>query len=168
MEHTISNVIQVYMMSFFKYVWMVLWWKNLKSFKHLNKFILSLHKKIIKYIDISSIWLLSRWMILYTDYESMMTWSKLLLQPHQGSLSVLTTKALFQVHKWASGLRAFAHSVSSAVIYFSSHPPHLLFGLVSSYFSLKPGLITSLENLSYSLDHVNPPTRSSLPPSILF
>lgn len=97
--------------------------------------------------------------------QCVMTWSKLLLQPHLGSLSVLTTEALFQVHKWVSGLRAFAHAVFSAynnaVIYFSSHPPPLLLGLVSSYFSLKPGLITSLANLSYSLDHVNPPTRSS-------
>lgn len=111
-------------------------------------------------------------MILNADYESVRSWSKLLLQPHLGSLSVLTTEALLQVHKWTSGLRAFAHAVFSAynnaVIYFPSHPPPLLLGLVSSYFSFKFGLITSLGNLPYPLNHVNPSTRSSLPYSMLF
>lgn len=104
--------------------------------------------------------------------QCVMTWSKLLLQPHLGSLSVLTTEALFQVHKWISGLRAFPHAVFSAyfiaVIYFSSHPPPLLLGLVSSYFSLKPGLITSLENLPIPLTMLIPPLEALCHPQCCF
>lgn len=82
--------------------------------------------------------------------------------------SLLTTHALFQIHKWtsfplASGPLHMLFPVPTTIQkpVLTSYPTPPFLGLVNSYFSLKPRLITSLVNFSHPLDHVNSPIRGS-------